>query len=159
MSLIELLQQHISAIKVSKKNIMEIVGTLILILLIVCGIALWKFHVPGTILWGAIGVIVYIGFVYNEMGKGVDFYLLLLLLIISIFSQAFFNLGTNWSIRKKYFKKISLSKMSNSITLNSSRVVFGFLNWGSFGLILSFVLSLIVGETFFLYDFLTLKFI
>ena len=52
---------------------MEIVGTLILILLIVCGIALWKFHVPGTILWGAIGVIVYIGFVYNEMGKGVDF--------------------------------------------------------------------------------------
>ena len=24
-------------------------------------------------MWGAIGVIVYIGFVYNEMGKGVDF--------------------------------------------------------------------------------------
>ena len=99
-----------------------------------------------------------IGFALMK-GKGVDFYLLLLLLIISVFSLAFFNLGTNWSIRKKYFKKISLSKMSNSVTLNSSRVVFGFLNWGSFGLILSFVLSLIVGATFFLYDFLTLKFI
>ena len=92
-------------------------------------------------------------------GKGVDFYLILLLLIISVFSLAFFNLGTNWSIRKKYFKKISLSKMSNSITLNSSRVVFGFLGWGSFGLILSFVLSLIVGASFFIYDFITLKFI
>ncbi len=92
-------------------------------------------------------------------GKGVDFYLILTLLIISVFSLAFFNLGTNWSIRKKYFKKISLSKMSNSITLNSSRVVFGFLSWGSFGLILSFVFSLIVGASFFVYDFLTLKFI
>ena len=57
---------------------MEIVGTLILILLIVRGIALWKFHVPGTILWGAIGVIVYIGFVYNEMGKGVNLKLALI---------------------------------------------------------------------------------
>ena len=52
---------------------MEIVTTLILILLVVGGIALWKFYVPGTILWGVIGIIVYIGFVYNEMGKGVDF--------------------------------------------------------------------------------------
>jgi O-antigen/teichoic acid export membrane protein len=65
-------------------------------------------------------------------GKGVDFYLLLMLLIISVFSLAFFNLGTNWSIRKKYFKKISLSKMSNSITLNSSRVVFWFFKLGEF---------------------------
>ena len=52
---------------------MEIVTTLILILLVVGGIALWKFHVPGTILWGVIGIIVYIGFVYNEMSKGVPF--------------------------------------------------------------------------------------
>ena len=99
-----------------------------------------------------------IGFALMK-GKGVDFYLLLMLLIISVFSLAFFNLGTNWSIRKKYFKKISLSKMSNSITLNSSRVIFGFLGWGSLGLILSFVLSLMIGAAFFVYDFITLKFI
>ena len=92
-------------------------------------------------------------------GKGIDFYLLLLLLIVSVFSLAFFNIGTNWSIRKKYFKKISLSKMSNSITLNTSRVIFGFLGWESLGLILSFALSLIVGAAFFVSDFLTLKFI
>ena len=35
-------------------------------------IALWKFHVPGTILWGSIGIIVYLGFVVNEMDS-VDF--------------------------------------------------------------------------------------
>ena len=35
-------------------------------------IALWKFHVPGTILWGSIGIIVYLGFVVNEMDR-VDF--------------------------------------------------------------------------------------
>ena len=52
---------------------MEIVSTLIIILLVVGSIALWKFHVPGTILWGTIGIIVYLGFVVNEMDKGVPF--------------------------------------------------------------------------------------
>ncbi len=52
---------------------MEIVSTLIIILLVVGSIALWKFHVPGTILWGGIGIIVYLGFVVNEMDKGVPF--------------------------------------------------------------------------------------
>ena len=100
-----------------------------------------------------ISLCLFAGIVFGLMkGKGVDFYLLLILLIVSVFSLAFFNLGTNWSIRKKYFKKISLSKMSNSITLNSSRVIFGFLGWGSLGLILSFVLSLIIGAAFFVYD-------
>ena len=107
-----------------------------------------------------ISLCLFAGIVFGLMkGKGVDFYLLLILLIVSVFSLAFFNLGTNWSIRKKYFKKISLSKMSNSITLNSSRVIFGFLGWGSLGLILSFVLSLMIGAAFFVYDFITLKFI
>jgi len=56
---------------------MEIMGTLIDIILVI-GIpslmyAEYKYNVPGTIRWGGIGVIVYIGFVYNEMSKGIDF--------------------------------------------------------------------------------------
>ena len=53
---------------------MEMIGILVstLIFIGIC-IALWKFHVPGTILWGSIGIIVYLGFVVNEMDKGVDF--------------------------------------------------------------------------------------
>ena len=52
---------------------MEIIGTLIGIILVIGGIALYKYHVPGTILWGSIGIIVYLGFVVNEMSKGIDF--------------------------------------------------------------------------------------
>ena len=52
---------------------MEIIGTLIGIILVIGGIALYKYHVPGTILWGIIGIIVYLGFVTNEMGKGISF--------------------------------------------------------------------------------------
>ena len=53
---------------------MEMIGVLVITLIFtgIC-IALWKFHVPGTILWGSIGIIVYLGFVVNEMDKGVDF--------------------------------------------------------------------------------------
>ena len=49
---------------------MEIIGTLIGIILVIGVISLIY---AGTILWGGIGVIVYIGFVYNEMSKGIDF--------------------------------------------------------------------------------------
>ena len=52
---------------------MEIMGTLIGIILVIGAISLYKYNVPGTILWGGIGVIVYIGFVYNEMSKGINF--------------------------------------------------------------------------------------
>ena len=53
---------------------MEMIGILVITLIFtgIC-IALWKFHVPGTVLWGSIGIIVYLGFVVNEMSKGVDF--------------------------------------------------------------------------------------
>jgi|TARA_B100001964_G_C13905519_1_gene453538 hypothetical protein len=53
---------------------MEMIEVLVstLIFIGIC-IALWKFHVPGTVLWGSIGIIVYLGFVVNEMSKGVDF--------------------------------------------------------------------------------------
>ena len=52
---------------------MEIIGILVGIIIVIGCIALWKYHVPGTILWGSIGIIVYLGFIVNEMSKGVDF--------------------------------------------------------------------------------------
>ena len=51
---------------------MEIIGILVGIIIVIGCIALWKYHVPGTILWGSIGIIVYLGFVVNEMDS-VDF--------------------------------------------------------------------------------------
>jgi len=79
------------------------------------------------------------------------------LLILSVLFLAFMNLGTNWAIRKKEFKKISYSKMSNSLTLNFSRIIFGFFNFGKWGLLLSFLFSLIIGSIHFMKDYLIQK--
>lgn len=79
------------------------------------------------------------------------------LLILCVCSLAFMNLGTNWAIRKKQFKKISYSKMTNSLSLNISRVVFGFLNFGKWGLFLSFLISLVMGSYHFLKDFFSAR--
>jgi len=60
--------------------------------------------------------------------------------IITLLSSAFLviiNLGTNWSIRKKQFKKISESRIYNSVLSNGLRYVFGLFGWGSYGLLLA----------------------
>jgi teichuronic acid exporter len=80
-----------------------------------------------------ISICLLLGLTYGAMnGKGVDYFQVIFLLIIVVLSLSFFNLGTNWSIRKKYFQKISMAKMTQSITLNGLRVVFGLFKAGSF---------------------------
>lgn len=81
--------------------------------------------------------------------KEFEYYLLTAGLMVSVFALAFFNLGTNWAIRIKDFNRISLSKMSNSFSYNGFRVLFGLLNWGYLGLIISFVISLVVAAAHF----------
>jgi O-antigen/teichoic acid export membrane protein len=81
-----------------------------------------------------------------------DFLLWILLLIFSICFLAIFNVGSNWSIRKGDFKKISYSKIVNSLSTNISRITFGFLNLGKWGLIYSFVLGLLLSSIHFLRD-------
>ena len=90
-------------------------------------------------------------------GKPLDYYFLALGLVVSSFALAFFNLGTNWAIRLKDFKKISLSKITSSITNNGFRVIFGLFNLGYIGLVISFVLSLLVGASHFVFDFFKLN--
>ena len=51
---------------------MGIFQILALILVLLVFIGVWKFHVPGTILWGSLGLIFYILSVYNEMSKGIS---------------------------------------------------------------------------------------
>ena len=85
--------------------------------------------------------------------KAVGFALWALVLVFSTAALVFFNLGTNWAIRHKEFKRISFSKMTNSLSLNISRVLSGFFHMGKWGLFLSFLLSLLVGAAHFLKDF------
>ncbi len=87
-------------------------------------------------------------------GQGTAYQVWVLLILLAVLFLVFFNLGTNWAIRHKAFKRISYSKMSNSLSLNGLRVLFGFLHFGKWGLYLSFVLSLAVGALHFVGDFL-----
>ncbi len=86
-----------------------------------------------------------------------NFYLLIITGVVSVFAIAFFNLGTNWAIRMKSFKRISFSKMTNSLSQNGLRVLFGLLGWGYLGLVVSFVMSFIIGATHFIADFFKWK--
>jgi|TARA_B100001964_G_C13856347_1_gene432437 L-asparagine transporter-like permease len=46
---------------------MDILITLISCLLVIGAIALWKYRIPSLILWGGILIIIYLGFVVNEL--------------------------------------------------------------------------------------------
>jgi len=89
------------------------------------------------------------------LNKELDYYVLVIALVASVTFLVFFNLGTNWAIRLKEFRKISLSKMSNSLSLNGLRVLFGLIGTGSIGLIISFVISLFIGSLHFVKDFMS----
>lgn len=68
-------------------------------------------------------------------------------------AMIFMNVGTNWAIRKKQFKSISLSKMLNAGVSNGLRWTFGLLGMGSLGLILATFLGFVVSCFSFLKDF------
>jgi len=104
-----------------------------------------------TVLLTLIGGLIY-GIILD---KDFDYYILVLSLVCGVSFLVFFNLGTNWAIRLKEFRKISLSKMSNSLSLNGLRVIFGLLGTGTIGLIFSFVISLFIGSLHFIKDFFT----
>lgn len=70
-------------------------------------------------------------------------------LISSVF-LVLINLGTNWAIRKKQFKKISTSRMLNSISSNLLRWLFGAMGMGSFGLLIASLVGYVLSSlTFF----------
>lgn len=98
-----------------------------------------------------IGVLIY--FFVNQFALASI--LIGLSVIVGTFFLVFFNLGTNWAIRKKSFRHISFSKIANSGVMNILRVGFGFLAPNVFSLLLSFIVSLAIGSVFFLKDFLS----
>lgn len=71
--------------------------------------------------------------------------------------MVFINLGTNWAIRKKQFRVISISKMINAISSNGLRWLFGLIGFGSFGLILATFLGFLLSSFSFLKDFKSLN--
>lgn len=77
--------------------------------------------------------------------------------LISSLFMVLINLGTNWSIRMKHFKKISYSKISNSFVSNGLRWGFGALGMGSFGLLLASLIGYVVSSVSFIRELFQLK--
>lgn len=78
----------------------------------------------------------------------------IIITILSAFFLVFINLGTNWAIRKKQFRKISFSRVSNSLTANGLRWIFGVMHWGSIGLLIATLIGYIISSFSFIQEFL-----
>ena len=79
---------------------------------------------------------------------------------ITLLSSVFLimiNLGTNWSIRMKQFNKISYSKISNSLSSNLLRWIFGWFGWGSFGLLFATLIGFFLSSLSFVKELLQLS--
>ena len=81
----------------------------------------------------------------------------LLISIGSTFFVIFINLGTNWSIRKKAFKDISRQKIVGSVSSNGLRLLFGYLSFGSLGLLLGTMIGYVVSSVWYIRDFVNLR--
>lgn len=84
-------------------------------------------------------------------------YIFLIVSVLSAYISVWINLGTNWSVRKKLFKQISVQRMVNSVSVNSLRLIFGVLNWGAFGLIFGTLLGSFLSIFAFVKTFLSNK--
>ena len=84
-------------------------------------------------------------------------FIFVLLCFISSFFIVFINTGTNWAIRMKEFRRISNSRISNSVFSNSFRWFFGIMQFGSIGHILATLIGYIVSSVSFLREFFKLR--
>lgn len=73
-----------------------------------------------------------------------------LISLLSTFFVIFTNIGTNWAIRKKQFKKIAYSRLINSFSGNLMRYIFGVFHFGSIGLLFASFLGYILSSITFL---------
>ncbi len=75
-------------------------------------------------------------------------------LVLATFFFVFFNTGTNWAIRVKAFRRISIAKILQSGSNNIFRVAFGYLKFGWLGLVIAYVIGLFAATSFFFIDYL-----
>jgi O-antigen/teichoic acid export membrane protein len=70
------------------------------------------------------------------------------------------NIGNNWGLRNGEFREVSKVRMLNSLSMNLSNILFGFLGLGYKGLIFGFIVGVILPASWFSrkYHLLKLKF-
>jgi len=84
-------------------------------------------------------------------------FLFLLMTVVSTFLVVWINLGTNWSIRKKAFKRISQQRIVNSLVTNGLRWVFALFSWGGLGLIFATMLGSLASGIVFIREYFGIK--
>jgi teichuronic acid exporter len=80
-----------------------------------------------------------------------------LLVVSTSFFMIFRNIGTNWAIRNKAFKHISVSGVVGSMFTNGIKIAAGFLHFGVIGLIVSHFVGAAAAVVVFIRDFLSNK--
>lgn len=95
-----------------------------------------------------------LGFIYWAY-KDFEVYWLVVIvtLLLSSFFLAFKNIGTNWAVRTKKFRLISLSGMFGSLTTNSLKIGAGLFGYGVVGLFISTLIGAVVGALFFIRNY------
>jgi O-antigen/teichoic acid export membrane protein len=74
-----------------------------------------------------------------------------------VFLAGSYNIFIKWNLRKKSFKNIFISKISQSISGNLTKIILGILNFGSIGLILGNILNQSAGVSLLSIDILKNK--
>ena len=103
----------------------------------------------------AIGIV---GLLYALI-KPVDAYSMwfMLLVIVGAYLSVWINIGTNWSIRTKGFKRISQQRIIASVVSNGSKWLFGVIGWRTYGLLVSLPLGYLASSALFMLDFVKQK--
>jgi len=84
-------------------------------------------------------------------------FVFVLMTVVSAYIAVWINLGTSWAIRTKEFRKISIQRIVNALSVNSLRLLFGLFSFGSLGLIFATMIGSLLSIFVFVINFAKLK--
>lgn len=81
----------------------------------------------------------------------------MLLVIVGAYLSVWINIGTNWYIRTRGFKRISQQRITASVVSNGLKWLFGILGWKTYGLLVSVPIGYLASSVLFMRDFVKQK--
>ena len=81
----------------------------------------------------------------------------LVMTVASTYFAVWINLGTNWSIRKKAFSRISRQRVINSLVTNGLRWLFAVFSWGGLGIIFATLIGSFVSGLVFIREYFNIR--
>ncbi|SFT76788.1 Membrane protein involved in the export of O-antigen and teichoic acid [Lishizhenia tianjinensis] len=98
------------------------------------------------------------GLLYSLLGeRDLEFQFFIIALAAASFGIIFRTLGTNWALTNKAFKRITASKITESLGMNGFRIFAGLLGFGVPGLIIATILGIFSSAIVFILDFFKIK--